>query len=221
MQLRLELQSTKKGYLSMIDCIMKVKGAADNLATIGEPVSEQDQVMNLLGGIGSDYNAVVTAINIRDDKISIEVVHSMLLAFEHRLEQQSSIEQISTMSANYAPSSNNRGGGRKYNGGRGQNYTLNTSNYTYRGRGRGDRYGQNGRHNSTNSEKPQCQLYGKFGHTVQVRYHRFDISYQSSQSSDTPSNAGNQNSILAMVASSNNLADDTWYRDSGASHHLT
>ena len=42
MQLRLELQSTKKGSMSMIDYIMKIKGAADNLATIGEPVSEQD-----------------------------------------------------------------------------------------------------------------------------------------------------------------------------------
>ncbi|RVX10885.1 Retrovirus-related Pol polyprotein from transposon RE1 [Vitis vinifera] len=222
MQLRLELQSTKKGSLFMIDYIMKVKGAADSLAAIGEPVSEQDQVMNLLGGLGSDYNAVVTAINIRDDKISIEVVHSMLLAFEHRLEQQSSIEQFSPISANYASSSNSRGGGRRYNGGRGQNHTPNISNYTYRGRGRGGRYGQNGRHNSNSSEKPQCQLCGKFGHTVQICYHRFDISYQSSQSSNTsPSNAGNPNSIPAMVASSNNLADDTWYLDSGASHHLT
>ncbi|RVW12197.1 Retrovirus-related Pol polyprotein from transposon RE1 [Vitis vinifera] len=183
MQLRLELQSTKKGSLSMIDYIMKVKGAADSLAAIGEPVSEQDQVMNLLGGLGSNYNAVVTAINIRDDKISIEAVHSMRLAFEHRLEQQSSIEQFSLISANYASSSNSRGGGRRYNGGRGQNHTPNISNYTYRGRGRGGRYGQNGRHNSNSSEKPQCQLCGKFGHTVQIY--------------------------------------DTWYLDSGASHHLT
>ncbi|KAL5578167.1 hypothetical protein UlMin_019866 [Ulmus minor] len=119
MQLRLELQSTKKGSMAMIDYIMKIKGAADNLAAIGEPVLEQDQVMNLLGGLGSDYNAVVTAINIRDDKISLEAIHSMLLAIEHRLEQQSSIEQLSTMSANYASSSNNRGGGKKFNGTRG------------------------------------------------------------------------------------------------------
>jgi histone deacetylase 1/2 len=136
--------------------------------------------MNLLGGLRSNYNAVVTTINIRDDKISIKAVYSMLLAFEHCLKQQSSIEQISIMSANYTSSSNNRGGGRKYNGGRGQNYTPNTSNYTYKGRGHGGRYGQNGTHNSTNSEKPQCQLCGKFCHTVQVYYHIFDISYQSS-----------------------------------------
>jgi hypothetical protein len=81
MQLRLELQSTKKGSLFMIDYIMKVKGAADNLSAIGEPILEQDQVMNLLGDLGSEYNAVVTAINIRYDKISIEAVHSMLLGF--------------------------------------------------------------------------------------------------------------------------------------------
>jgi hypothetical protein len=43
----------------------------------------------------------------------------MLLAIENWLEQQSLIDQISTMTANYASSSNKRGGGRKYNGSRG------------------------------------------------------------------------------------------------------
>ncbi|KAG6792273.1 hypothetical protein POTOM_001417 [Populus tomentosa] len=195
MQLRLELQSMKKGSLSMIDYIMKVKGAADNLAAIGEPVLEQDQIMNLLRGLKSDYNTVVTAINIRDDKIFIEAVHSMLLTFEHRLEQQSSIDLV-LISACHASSSNNRGGGRKYN--------------------------YNGRHNSTNSEKPQCQLCGKFGHTAYVCYHRFDISYQTSQNNGTPSlNTGNHNTIPVMVATSHNSAGDDWYFHSGASHHLT
>ncbi|KAG6735682.1 hypothetical protein POTOM_061670 [Populus tomentosa] len=203
MQLRLELQSTKKGSMTMIDYIMKVKAVVDNLATIGEPVSKQDQVMNLLGGLGSDYNVDVTVINIRDDTISIEAVHNMLLAFEHRLEQQSTIEEISTMSANYASSSNNRGGGRTYISSRGQHYTSNISNY--RRRSRGGRYRHTRRYNSNTSEKPQCQLYGKFGHTAQVCYHRFDISYQSSQ--------GSGNSSLNT--------DDAWYLDSGASHHLT
>ncbi|KAG6735420.1 hypothetical protein POTOM_061973 [Populus tomentosa] len=76
MQLRLELQSIKKGSLSMIDYIMKVKGAADSLADIGEPVFEQDQVMNLLARLNSDYNVVVTTINLRDDKILVEAIHN-------------------------------------------------------------------------------------------------------------------------------------------------
>ncbi|RVW45841.1 hypothetical protein CK203_086242 [Vitis vinifera] len=154
MQLRLELQSTKKGSMSMIDYIMKIKGAVDNLATIGEPVSEQDQVMNLLR------------------------------AFEHRLEQQSSIEQ---MSANYASSSNNRGGGRKFNGGRGQGYAPNNNNYTYRGCGCGGRNGQGGQTTTSHSL-----------------------------------NNWNQKNIPDMVASaSNSPVDESWYLDSGASHHLT
>ena len=151
----------------------------------------------------------------------------MLLAVENRLEQQSSIDQISTMTANYTSSSNKRGGGRKYNGSKGQSYTSytpNASNYNYRGRGRGGRYTQNGTHNSISLEKPQYQLCGKFGHTAHVCYHRYDISYQNSSNSGTNSlnmNIRNQNNIPAMVASSNNLVDDNWYLDSGASHHLT
>ena len=116
---------------------MKIKGATDNLATIGEPVSEQDQVMNLLGGLGVHYNAVITAINIKDDRISLEVVHSMLLAFEYHLEQQSSIDNTSIMSANYASSSNNRGSGKTFNGGHGQGSTQSNNSYNYYNRHRG------------------------------------------------------------------------------------
>ena len=124
------------------------------------------------------------------------------------------------MTANYASSSSNRGGGRTYTGSRGQHYNPNISNY--RGHSRGGRYRQTGRYNSNNSEKPQCQLCGKFGHTAQACYHRFDISYQSPQSSGNSSLiTGNQNFIPAMVASFNTIADDTWYLDSSASHHLT
>ena len=122
---------------------MKVKGAANSLAAIGEFVSEQEQVMNLFGGLGSDYNAVVTTINIQDDKISVEAIHNMLLAFENRLEQQSSVDQIFAMAANYNSSFNNRGGGRRYNGSRRHSYTSftsNANNYNYRGHGHGSRY---------------------------------------------------------------------------------
>ncbi|KAL5554518.1 hypothetical protein UlMin_041919 [Ulmus minor] len=123
--------SSSRGAMAMIDYIMKIKGAADNLAAIGEPVSKQDQVMNFLGGLGSEYNAVVTAINIKEDKISLEVVHSILLAFEQRLEQQGLIEQIPTMSANYASSSNNRGDDNWYlNSGASHHLTQNVASLT-------------------------------------------------------------------------------------------
>ncbi|KAL5543170.1 hypothetical protein UlMin_010880 [Ulmus minor] len=89
---QLQLQTTKKNSMSMIDFIMKIKGFCDSLAAIGESVSEQDQIMNLLAGLGSDYNAVVTSISARDSQLSLESVHSLLLTFEHRLEQQNSFD---------------------------------------------------------------------------------------------------------------------------------
>ncbi|KAL5543673.1 hypothetical protein UlMin_007457 [Ulmus minor] len=112
MQLRLELQTMKKGSMSMIDYLIKIKGIADSLGAIGELVSEQDQIMNLFVSLGADYNAFVTAINTRDDKISLEAVQSMLLSYEQRLEQQNSIAKAATITANYASSQNRGGGGR-------------------------------------------------------------------------------------------------------------
>ena len=39
----------------MIEFIMKIKSLSDSLAAIGEPVSDPDQIMNLLAGLGSNY----------------------------------------------------------------------------------------------------------------------------------------------------------------------
>ena len=77
--------------------------------------------MNLLVRLGANYNTVVIAINSRNDRIFLKTVHSMLLSYEHMLEQQNVVETMIT--ANYA-SSSNRCGGRKYNGGRGQGSNL-------------------------------------------------------------------------------------------------
>ncbi|KAL5572016.1 hypothetical protein UlMin_021613 [Ulmus minor] len=86
MQLRLQLQTTKKNSMSMIEFIMKIKGFSDSLAAIGEPVSDQDLIMNLLARLGANYNVVVTSISAKDNQLSLEAIHSLLLTFEHCLE---------------------------------------------------------------------------------------------------------------------------------------
>ncbi|KAL5545398.1 hypothetical protein UlMin_005085 [Ulmus minor] len=209
MQLRLQLQTTKKNSMSMIDFIMKIKGFCDSLAAIGELVSEQDQIMNLLAGLGSDYNVVVTSISARDSQLSLESVHSLLLTFEHRLEQQNSFDDTGVIAANLAQ--NNKNAAAKNYGKNSQGYQK-SSNQSSRGRG-----GQTGRNNS-NTSKPQCQLCGKFGHTVQNCYHRFNITFQAQQSTE---NSQAQNPMSAMVATPNTVADESWYLDSGATHHMT
>ena len=59
MQLRLEFQTTRKGSLPMMEYILKLKNLADSLAVIGEPVSDRDQILQLLGGLGANYNSIV------------------------------------------------------------------------------------------------------------------------------------------------------------------
>ena len=208
--------------MSMMEYTMKLKSFSDSLAAIGEPVSEQDQIMNLLGGLGADYNVVVTSINVRDDKISIDTVHSMLLSFENRLEQQNSHDENSLISANIAQSKSN--GGRTYYKNsqgyqRSQGQSSNSAsdqNFYSRNRGRSSRGGQARRNNNNN--RPQCQLCGKFGHTVHSCYHRFDITFQAQTSTNQPQNQG---PISAMVATPHSVGDESWFLDSGATHHLT
>ena len=119
--------------------------------------------MNLLVGLGADYNTAVTSINARDNQLSIEVVHSLLLSFEHHLESRNSFDENGVIFANFAQN--------KYTGGKNyvknnQGYQKNsnpaaaqggTSNYNYnnRGRGRGGRNYQGGR-GPANNTKPQC-----------------------------------------------------------------
>ena len=53
MQLQLEFQTMKKGSLSMVDYILKLKNLADNLAAIGEPVSRKDRLIYMFNGLDS------------------------------------------------------------------------------------------------------------------------------------------------------------------------
>ena len=82
MQLRLEFQTIKKGGDTMMEYILKVKTITDNLAAIGEPVKERDQILQILGGLGPEYNSIVASLTSRDEDLSLHFVHSILLTHE-------------------------------------------------------------------------------------------------------------------------------------------
>ena len=54
MQLRLAFQTYRKGSLPIMEYILKIKTITYSLATIGEPVVERDQILQLLVGLGAD-----------------------------------------------------------------------------------------------------------------------------------------------------------------------
>ena len=92
--------------------------------------------------------------------------------------------------------------------------------------GRGFRGGKN---SWNNSNRPQCQLCGKYSHLAWQFFHRTDQSFQNpskppinnpmiSQPTQPPSQIQNSRALLATPAT---ISDPSWYLDSRASHHFT
>ncbi|CBI25270.3 unnamed protein product, partial [Vitis vinifera] len=93
MQLHFQLQTTKKGGLSMMEYLLKIKSIVDNLLAIGENITEQDRILYLLAGLGAKYNSFVITVTSGHEPLSLEEIHSMLLTHENRLEQQHTTEE--------------------------------------------------------------------------------------------------------------------------------
>ena len=102
MQLRLEFQTTRKGSLTMMEYILKLKSLEDNLATIGEPLTDRDQILQLLGGLGVDYNSIVASLTVREDEMSLHSVPNILLTHEQRLGFQNLVAEDNIIFTNLA-----------------------------------------------------------------------------------------------------------------------
>ncbi|KAL9426374.1 hypothetical protein AB3S75_033203 [Citrus x aurantiifolia] len=71
LQLKMQLQTTKKNAMTMSDYVNKMKNLADSLAMAGKYVTEDDLISYILAGLGTKYDPVVVNITARiDDFIS-------------------------------------------------------------------------------------------------------------------------------------------------------
>ncbi|KAK6139741.1 hypothetical protein DH2020_026501 [Rehmannia glutinosa] len=86
MQFKLQLQTLKKGNLPMREYLNKVKICCDTLAAAGQKVSDEDQILHILSGLGNDYDSVMVSITSRVEPCSLREVYALLLSFEGRLE---------------------------------------------------------------------------------------------------------------------------------------
>ena len=194
MQLQLEFQTMKKGSLSMMDYILKLKNLADNLAAIGEPVHNRYHILQLLGGLGVEYNSIVASLIVREDEVSLHTAHRILLTYEQRLNLQNSTKD-NVISTNLTTTSSYHHKNRRNSN---RNFLGNNSRIFNPGRN------SHANRNSTSQNCPQCQLCGKFGHVVDQCYHHFDINFQGVNNNfETKSHAtnNNQDQAHAMITS--------------------
>ncbi|KAK6129825.1 hypothetical protein DH2020_036411 [Rehmannia glutinosa] len=173
LQYNLKLQTLRKENLSMRDYLGKMKGCFDLLASAGERLSEKDQVLHILAGLGSEYNVVMVSATSRLEPLSVVEIQSLLISYVTRFESivvpmvnsDGSLHSVN----NVAQPPQRRGFFPNQSIGRERIQFANQSNRggrTNRGsfRGRGGRYGN----------RLICQLCGIAGHTADRCWHRYD-----------------------------------------------
>lgn len=172
MQYRQQLLNLKKDSLTMSEYLRKMKTYFDLLASVGCMISDAEQVLHVLGGLGQDYDPAVCAITSRTDPWSLGDVSSFLLSFESRMEttrahvtntegsqpvlnlvQQSGQKRDAPPHINKFDFGGGKGGSRNQRGGRG-----------------GRSFGRGG-------NKIVCQLCEKPGHSAAKCWHRFEQNF--------------------------------------------
>ena len=68
--------------------LKEMKELTDKLSSIGAPISEEDQVVTLLGSLPPSFSAVVTALEARVDDLTMDFVQQQLIHHERKLKAQ-------------------------------------------------------------------------------------------------------------------------------------
>jgi hypothetical protein len=199
-QVRVDLATTKKRDLSAADYFRKIKSLAAELAAADAPLRTDEIIAYLLAGLPSYYDPFVTSITMKTESLTLDDFYAHLLAFEARQQQSQAETRLNIgAQANFA----GRGGPQRGRGrgtppaGRG---ARGRGGPPFQGRGRGP--------SSSTSNRPQCQICGRTGHTAIKCWYRMDESYQEEHPS-------------AAVATTSYQVDPNWYTDTGATDHIT
>jgi hypothetical protein len=85
---RIALATTRKNQLSISDYFTKMRSYADEMASAGTALTDEELVSYILAGLDEDYNPVFTAIVARTDSVTLGDLYTQLLSFEQHLALQ-------------------------------------------------------------------------------------------------------------------------------------
>jgi len=196
---------TTKGTNSISEYFGRMKTLADEMASAGRKLEDEELVSYILTGLDLDFDPVVSAVTARVEPISVAELYTQLISHEQRLEMRSGDGNQS--SANMA-SRGDRGGSGNRSGGGGRGGSGGSGHGGY-GRGnKGGRGGGGGQRKQPFQPGVYCQVCTKEGHTAIGCFTRFDASYTPPQKS-------------ASSATASYGVDTNWYMDTGATDHIT
>ncbi|CAL2268722.1 unnamed protein product [Prunus armeniaca] len=82
MSLKERLTLARRDSKPMMEFLQSIKALANELALIDSPISDDDLVIHILNGLGSDFKEIVVAIRARETPITFEELHDKLVDFE-------------------------------------------------------------------------------------------------------------------------------------------
>ena len=77
-----------KEGISMEAYLKHMKEIPNRVAAIGAPISEEDQIVMLLGSLPQSYSTLVTVLEARIDDVKLKYVHLALFNEEQKLKGQ-------------------------------------------------------------------------------------------------------------------------------------
>jgi hypothetical protein len=113
---RIALATTRKNQLSVTEYYSKMRSLADDMASTGTALRDDEFVSYILAELDEDYNSVYSAVISRVEPITPGELYAQLLGYEQHLQLQNGGISGYTSSANSA--SRGRGMLRRHSGGR-------------------------------------------------------------------------------------------------------
>lgn len=151
MNLCLQIQMLKKGSMTVDEYILQMRTIANGLQAIGQSITDDDLVLHILGGLGTEYEALIVSLTARGDIPTLSALQSILHTHEMRLLQASSSGMISTSTP--------------------------TANVATKDSKSGNNDKSKGKPRFNSKPKVVCQLCGKNNHIAAKCFKRFDVNF--------------------------------------------
>lgn len=233
-ELRLQLQGLRQGDKSCSEYMHAAKTLADHLAMVGKPVTDEDLISYIIGGLNPRYNAFITSFTLmtKDESIPLEDFQTLLISHEQLLNNQNAESEVTSFALHaqkpsHSPrkpkfNSSARQGQPRFSNSR-QNQSqfspqaprFSAQNSTQQLPESASPQGKSNpcRFTSHDSNRPPCQICGKSNHQALDCFHRMDYAYQGRHP---------PRELAAIVSHSNAVAEEEdWLADSGANNHIT
>ena len=68
--------------MTVTECFQKMTSYADQMATIGHVLSDDEVISYILAGLGPEYDALMASLTVFNTVVSVNDFYSFLLSFE-------------------------------------------------------------------------------------------------------------------------------------------